>query len=177
MLQSEKDLEDYICNNQKEFIKVLKGIYGEDEDIKFVGRQVKIGDGNIADLVYYFIHDYPDAPFNEINFVIVELKFRKLEPKDLAQLSRYMHSLSEKLISDEKYGGYETIMNGVFVSFGEDELMQEITMNLDFENENIHFLEIKNNITFSKESWSYRDEYIDRIKLDSRLEQIYGIND
>lgn len=52
MINYEKDLEDYICNNQEEFINQLQEIYGK--DIKFLGRQVDIGKReNIADLVYY----------------------------------------------------------------------------------------------------------------------------
>ena len=50
MLFNERDLEDYICNNQEQFIATLKKeIYGEDCDIEFIGRQVKIGEDNIAD--------------------------------------------------------------------------------------------------------------------------------
>ena len=51
----EKELENYICNHQDEFILVLKNtVYGEDCDIKFLGSQVKIGESNIADLIYYY---------------------------------------------------------------------------------------------------------------------------
>lgn len=51
MLFNERDLEDYICNNQEQFIATLKKeIYGEDCDIEFIGRQVKIGEDNIADI-------------------------------------------------------------------------------------------------------------------------------
>ena len=34
MILSEKDLENYICENQNEFIKQLKIIYCEENDIK-----------------------------------------------------------------------------------------------------------------------------------------------
>lgn len=56
MILSERDLENYICENQDEFIRQLKSIYGEDNDIKFLGRQVDLGNReNIADLIYYYI--------------------------------------------------------------------------------------------------------------------------
>ena len=42
MISSEKELEDYICDNQEEFINVLKKIYAV-KNIEFIGRQIKIG--------------------------------------------------------------------------------------------------------------------------------------
>ena len=96
MFSSEKDLENYICENQENFIDCLKEIYGEDNNIKFLGRQVDLGNReNIADLIYY----YDDILGNEKyrTFVIVELKNRKLQPRDLSQLSRYINLLQNKL--------------------------------------------------------------------------------
>lgn len=175
MINSEKELEDYICSNQEEFIKTLKTIYTKDKDIKFLGRQVRIGNNNIADLIYYAKEEVSEAPFDILDIIIVELKYRKLEPKDLAQISRYMSVLNEKIQSDEKYYGYETNIYGVFVSFGENEEMQEISINFDFDN--IDFIEIKNNITFEKENWTHSEQYIDSLILDNRLEQIYRNSD
>lgn len=174
MINSERELEDYICNNQEQFIKTLKTIYTKEKDIKFLGRQVRIGN-NIADLIYYAKEEVSEAPFDILDIIIVELKYRKLEPKDLAQISRYMSVLNEKIQSDEKYCGYETNIYGVFVSFGENEEMQEISINFNFDN--IDFIEIESNITFSKENWTHSEQYIDSLKLDTRLEQIYGNSD
>lgn len=177
MIQSEKDLEDYICNNQEEFINELKKIYGEDEDIKFLGRQVHIGESNIADLIYYFDNLEKDKEGTILmdirNYIIVELKFRLLEPKDLAQLSRYMTTLEDKLYNEEKYMSYETFINGLFVSLGEDHSMQEIMIKLKETDCNIEFLSIKSNITFNRDNWSHNEEYIEKLKLDNRIEELY----
>ena len=98
MLFNERDLEDYICNNQEQFIATLKKeIYGEDCDIEFIGRQVKIGEDNIADLVYYYENENGEKQITERYYIIVELKFIKLKPLDLAQISRYISCFSEKL--------------------------------------------------------------------------------
>lgn len=171
MISSERELEDYICNNQEEFIKTLKTIYTKDKDIKFLGRQVRIGNNNIADLIYYAKEETSEAPFDILDIIIVELKYRKLEPKDLSQISRYMSLLYEKLQSDEKYSNYEASIHGVFVSFGENEEMQEISINFDFDN--ITFIRIKSNITFEEENWCHTEQYIDNLQLDNRLEEIY----
>lgn len=177
MIQSERDLEDYICNNQEEFITTLKGIYGEDEDVKFLGRQVHIGDSNIADLIYYYDNptknENDETIFIERNYIIVELKFRMLEPKDLAQLSRYMTTLSDKLSSDEKYWTHENFVNGVFVSLGEDHNMQEIIIQLKEAEQPIDFISIKSNITFNYSNWSHTEKYISGVKLDNRIEELY----
>lgn len=172
MILSEKELEDYICNNQKNFIKALKEIYGEGKNIKFIGRQVRIGENNIADLVYYYDEESEGVPFKVRNYIIVELKYRKLTAKDLAQISRYMSLLREKICSEEMMlQGYESFVNGLFVSFGQDDLMQEIMIN--FEDTPIDFLAIKSNIAFEREEWSHPDSYIKNIKLDKRINDLY----
>ena len=172
MIFSEKDLEDYICNNQEKFIKELNKIYGEKEKINFIGRQVRIGENNIADLVYYFDKSAGDKDINFIdrNYIIVELKYRQLEPKDLAQISRYMTILNEKLLYIE--GLMEHTVYGLFVSFGQNDLMQDISMNLP--NSNIDYIEIKNDITFKQENWHHKEEYIENIKLDQRIIDLDG---
>ena len=174
MLFNERDLEDYICNNQEQFIATLKKeIYGEDCDIEFIGRQVKIGEDNIADLVYYYENENGEKQIRERYYIIVELKFRKLKPLDLAQISRYMSCLSEKLETEEKYYKYENTVTGVFVSLCEDELMQEILINNSIQGD-IYFLTINTNIDFRTVRWGRADEYIDNLKLDERIEKLYG---
>lgn len=183
MIQSEKDLEDYICNNQEKFIETLKSIYGEDEDIKFLGRQVKIGQNNIADLVYYFKNneEIKDKDNNivfieeSLNYIIIELKFRKLEPKDLSQLQRYMNSLQSKLLDDNKYSDYITEIYGVFVSLGENDEMQDIAMSDNINN--ISYIQIETNIEYKINNWSYKDEYIKNINLDKRIDKLYKIEE
>lgn len=174
MIENEKKLEDYICDHQEQFIETLKtSINDEDCDIKFLGRQVRIGKDNIADLVYYY--DYNFLPPNGIEirertYIIVELKFRPLESKDLSQLARYMNILEEKISREKKYQDYETTIKGVFVSFGESEEMQDISMR-NFKN--ISYISFKCDLTFFNDDWVYTDEYLKKIKLDNRLEQLY----
>ena len=50
-INSEKDLEDYICNNIHDFINFLRSIYGKNHNIEFVGRQIVIGDSRM-DLLF-----------------------------------------------------------------------------------------------------------------------------
>lgn len=169
-ISCEKELEDYICNHQDEFILVLKNtIYGEDCDIKFLGSQVKIGESNIADLIYYY-----DEIENDIiikNYIIVELKFRYICPKDLSQISRYMNCLKDKLCSDKKYSKNNVF--GLLVSFGEDKELQEICAN-DTISDDISFLTYKTNIKFDLSGhWYNNENYINSLKLDDRIENLY----
>lgn len=171
MINSEKDLEDYICKHQEDFIKQLKNIYSIEEEIKFVGRQVYIGEHNIADLIYVYEtkEKIPDnIEINIKNFIIVELKFRKLETKDLAQLTRYITTLQEKLYDDDIL---DTEVYGVLVGFDLDENMQEIQIFLnDFENSKyIRFMNISSNINFNFPSYQHKEQYIENLKLDKRL--------
>ena len=172
MLFCEKDLEDYICDNQEKFIEYLLKIYGEDKNIKFVGRQIRIGENNIADLLYYFDEYVGDKELKFINrnYIIVELKFRKLEPKDLAQISRYMSILEQKLLRRQEF--MEHTVYGLFVSFGQNELMQDISIYM--QDSNIDYLEIRNDITFKRENWHHKEKFIEDIKLDKRIIELYG---
>lgn len=180
MISSEKELEDYICNNQEDFINALKNIiYGEDCDIKFIGRQVKIGENNIADLVYYY--DYLETIINPKNnkeftvshreFIIVELKYRYLEPRDLNQIQRYINVLNEKICHEEQYFDYDNHISGVFVSFGTDKNMQEIVLAQNIED--IYYLTIKDNLSYESDNIVYNDKYIKDLKLDDRIDKIY----
>ena len=174
MIDSEKSLEDYICNHQEKFIAILKtNMKEKDCDIKFLGRQVRLGNDNIADLIYYYekLTTYEEIEMNERIYIIVELKYRSLEPKDLAQLSRYMNILEKKLQSEEKYQEeYENFVRGVFVSFGENKEMQDISMRgID----NISFISFECDLIFRNDDWDYKEEYLKEINLDDRLEQLF----
>lgn len=171
MINSEKELEDYICEHQENFIKKLKTIYNIKEKINFVGRQVYIGEHNIADLIYSYNtkEELPDG--NETitkNFIIVELKFRKLETKDLSQITRHMTTLQEKLY-DEKI--LEMEVYGVLVGFDLDDNMQEIQMYLDniAVDEHIKFISISSYIIFNFPSYKHKEQYIENLKLDERI--------
>ena len=75
--------------------------------------------------------------------------------------------------TEEKYYKYENTVTGVFVSLGEDELMQEILINNSIQGD-IYFLTINTNIDFRTVRWGRADEYIDNLKLDERIEKLYG---
>lgn len=174
MITNERDLETYICENQEDFIESLKNTYGKDQQINFLGRQVDLGNKrNIADLVYFSKNEITDnygTTIEEINFIIVELKFRKLQPKDVAQLSRYMNLLKDKLLSDEAYSKYYINVYGTFVSFGRDDDMDYISMLCL---ENISFIKINPFISFIKEPDSYYNEtYIENLKIDDRIKGV-----
>jgi antitoxin component YwqK of YwqJK toxin-antitoxin module len=173
-ISCEKELENYICEHQEDFISVLKRtIYDESYDIKFLGRQVKIGENNIADLVYYYddINDTKEEVVFYKNFIIVELKFRETSPKDLAQISRYMSCLKEKFNSDKKYSNF--FVDGIIVSFGEDREMQEIICNNAI-SEAIYFLTYETKVDFKSSGFWYKsEEYIENLVLDDRIENLY----
>lgn len=178
MIQSEKELEDYICENQEEFIKILKDIiYGKNKEIEFIGRQVKLGDDNIIDLLYYFDDKKQDLLWEakaKRNFIIVELKFRQLEIRDLAQLQRYMNVLTNKLC-ESKYSELDYDVYGVFVSFGLTKEMRSVNMANNINN--ISFITIQNKLEYRVDNWELNKEYIKGINLDSRIEELYTLKE
>ena len=174
MINSEKELENYICKHQDEFIQRLKNIYNVKEKINFVGRQVYIGEHNIADLIYTYNtkEQLPNGDkINIKNFIIVELKFRNLEAKDLSQITRYMTTLQEKLCDE---GILETEVYGALVGFDLDDSMQEIQMYLEniICDEHIRFISISSDIKFDFPSYKHKEQYIENLKLDERLMDI-----
>lgn len=179
MIDSEEKLENYICENQEQFIQELKKIFHIRENIDFVGRQVRIGEHNIADLIYSFekITKSEKYDFEEktINFIIVELKYRKLQPKDLGQLGRYIVTLEDKIINDnkteKKYDCFE--IYGVLAGFDLDEDLQEIQMLLDRNNDTIKFINVEHSTQYSGVSYSHNTDYIKDLKLDVRLEKLF----
>ena len=164
MIQSEKDLEDYICNNQDEFISKLKDVFYS-KDIEFIGRQVRIGNDNIADLVYL---SRPDEQYPITELIIVELKFRELQCKDLSQIARYICVMQEK----DEFQNFENIY-GCFVSFGCSSEMKDVSKLY----ENIKFLNIKSNIKFNEEHYVYTKEYLDNLSLDDRLKEYMNLGE
>lgn len=164
MIASEKDLEDYICDNQEEFMNFLAEELDVDPELKFVGRQVKIGNDNICDLLYEYEYNK-----SSIYFIVVELKFRELEVKDLAQISRYLSVLNNKI--HEKNKDFPNAV-GVFVSFGLSKELQEISSAKILDD--IYFVKIKPKLYYEREKYSKREEYIKSVELDSRIEEIYG---
>lgn len=168
-INSEKDLEDYICENLEQFIDFLKSIYGENEDIEFVGRQIVIGDSRL-DLLFQIQEESDNEYFGIIKtFIVVELKFRNAEPKDIAQLTRYMNLLYD-LEFDERVGSAELVVRGLLLTTGLNHDVQEIQMYLsNHANADIEFAEIKTDITYKIDSYSRKEEYIEKMAVDSRL--------
>ena len=169
-MQQERDIEDYICQHQDEFIKKLENIFNLSK-VGFVGRQVKLGDEHIIDLLYYYDEIDKGTPSGDViyrNFIIVELKNRPLIAKDFAQLARYMSVLNNKLDLT-----YETVVNsclGVFVapSIGE-EVKNMLTAGwIDSDVRYITF-DIKLEFHEESDSYSWKEEYIKQVELDRRI--------
>lgn len=175
-INNEKDLEDYICENIDEFIEFLKQIYKDDnfniEKIEFVGRQIIVGDSRF-DLLFEVQEKIHDDYFEvEKTFIVVELKFRKSEPKDIAQLSRYLNLLNS-LECDERIGGTLVKTKGILISTGLNDEMQNIQMYLnDYTNTDIKFVHINTKVDFQEDSYSYKDEFLENMTVDSRLKNI-----
>lgn len=177
MINTEKDLEDYICNNQESFISSLKKLFGIEEENKFLGRQIQIGSRNIADLIYYFEESdgYEELNIKNKNYIIVELKNRILEPKDLGQLARYMNTLEYKIFDEScpfEATGYERVY-GVLVGDDLDFNMQEIQIFLNNSRDLIGFVKTKTLLDYELPQYSYKDEYISELELDSRILEIH----
>lgn len=175
-VNSEKDLEDYICNNIDEFIKFLQGLYIDEnlnvENIEFVGRQIVVGDSRF-DLLFE-IQEKIDDEFFEIErtFIVVELKFRKAEPKDIAQLSRYLNLL-KSLECDKRVGSTFVEVKGILLTEGLNAEMQDIQMYLnDYTNTDIKFVHINTNINFEEDNYSYKSEYLENMSVDKRLRNV-----
>lgn len=165
MIMSEKMLEDYICENQESFIKELEDIVSTN-DIVFVGRQIKIGQDSICDLLYKYRYRDED----EYNFIIVELKYRGLEPKDLSQISRYIANLKGHIETNTKLKNIDVI--GVFVSFGLSNDLKEVCCANILQD--IYFIKIKAHLEYMKEKYTKSKEYLQQIQLDERITDIWN---
>ena len=175
-INSERDLEDYICENIEDFISFLKELYKYDhinvEKIEFVGRQAVVGDSRF-DLLFE-IQEKTDDQFVEIAkiFIVVELKFRKAEPQDIAQLSRYLNLLNS-LECDERIGSTLVNAKGLLLTTGLSNEMQDIQMYLtDYTNADIKFVHINTKVNFEQDSYYYKDEFLENMIVDSRLKKI-----
>lgn len=175
-INNEKDLEDYICEHIDNFIKFLKQLYKDDNvnvsKIEFVGRQIVIGDSRL-DLLFE-IQEKIDDPYFDIckTFIVVELKFREAEPKDIAQLSRYMNLLNS-LECNERIGSTLVNTKGILLTTGLNNEMQDIQMYLnDYTDADIKFAHINTKVDFEQDSYSYKDEFLENMLVDSRLKNI-----
>lgn len=164
MVQSEKELEDYMCDNDN-WVEVeagLQNVFGGHNDYIFLGRQIKLGQDNIADLVYFYETKTEKEVYK--TYIIVELKFRELVAKDFSQIARYITILESKLRKDNPDNNDRVV--GLFVSKGMTPEVQNISL---LYNNRINFLKIKSNIVFNVEEYSYDNEYIEKLVLDERI--------
>lgn len=176
-IQNEKDLEDYICEHIEDFKKFLKNRVFEHDDqiqnINFIGRQVNVA-GNFIDLLFDSWDNGDNHPEGLKNrtFIVVELKYRELIVKDLAQLSRYLNILDAFYPENCSYEVSPAI--GVLVGLKLDSNMQEIEICLNGLNSlpRIYFAEINMDITYRMAHYSFKDEFIDSLKFDQRITEI-----
>lgn len=182
MFQSERFIEDYICEHQEEFINTLKSqIYGEDTDIKFIGRQVRLGEENIIDLLYYYDGVEPNSNnilVTDRHYIIIELKNRRLEPKDLAQIGRYIGVLKPKLAgyNKEQFKIHcEGILAGTEIS---RDLAEMMNAELGW-TDDVAVMVLKQEISFGFMYKTYHDNSsLNEMKLDQRiLETLEEVND
>ena len=106
-IKNERTMEDFIQADES-FNKYIEDIYSL-KNVKLLGRQVHIGDGNIIDLLYEGVGN---APHNDKSkcLIIVELKCRDLEMNDLSQISRYKcvaDAYLYKIIDKRNYQNFE----------------------------------------------------------------------
>ncbi len=163
MLRSEEELESYICDNQEKFIEQLNSVLKIDSKLNFVGRQVVLGKDFRCDLLYEYEMN------NEKNFIVVELKNRPIEIHDLPQICRYKTVLAEKLkyLNDDMK---KPNVIGVFVSFGIDNGLKQILLANIFKD--IYFIKVEHD--FIEDKAILVEEYFDSVKLDKRIEDLYG---
>lgn len=173
-MQQERDIEDYICEHQEEFIKKLEDIFKLPK-IGFVGRQVKLGDEHIIDLLYYYDEIDKATPLGDViyrNFIVVELKNRQLIPRDFAQLARYTSVLNDKLALT-----YKTVVNscmGIFVAPSISDEVQDMLAAGWFDPD-VKYMTFDIKLEFHEESGSYswKNEYIKGLELDSRITKVF----
>lgn len=175
-MQSEKELEDYICNHIDMFIDFLKEIYKKEDinidNIEFVGRQVVVGDSRF-DLLFEVQEKTEDIYFKiQKTFIVVELKNRIAEPKDVAQLSRYLNLL-RSLSCDERVGSTLVDAKGILLTNGLNSEVQDIQMYLnDYTNADIKFVHTNISVNFEQDHYYYKDNFLDSMVVDSRLKKI-----
>lgn len=175
-INSEKDLEDYICNNIKDFINFLKKLYKREiksvDKIEFVGRQVVVGDSRF-DLLFEIQEKANDPYFDVLKtYIIVELKYRKAESKDIAQLSRYLNLLNS-LNCDKRVGSTLVQTKGLLLTEGLNSETQDIQMYLnDHTNADIKFAHINTNVSFEQDHYYYKNEFLDNMTVDNRLKAV-----
>ena len=170
VINNEKDLEDYICKNMDNFLLFLERTFGEDEKFELIGRQIEIA-GNRIDLLFRNIWENKEDKFKRCTFLVVELKYRNAEPKDIAQLSKYMNLIRDiDYVLNAQNMTDEIEVKGLLLTTGANNDMQEIQMNLEYQGvEDIMFASYNTVLFYQLESFSRKEEFIEKMTYDSRF--------
>lgn len=161
MITCEKELEDYIVGDSA-FINYIEKQLNL-KNVELVNRQVYLGDANIADLVYTGI----EKTIEESTIIVVELKYRPLEPKDFAQIGRYIDALLE--IEGSENFNVRGILVGTAISI---EVAQMINSQLlDFNN--IEICAVKSKIDYETCVVDWTNTVDTNGKIDESLLQIF----
>lgn len=177
LIRSEKELEDYICNNQEWFKELLgNSLRIEPELINFIGRQVVVGSTNRLDLLYYHdsfkysLYENRDPGYYVRYFIIVELKFRELSLDDLTQVARYMDAICSCTKKPE--GVFENEPIAVLVGCGMSDSLRKVYGTGLLDNDKIVIVDIESTYTFSKIEQECGETNVKSI--DKRLEEVLG---
>lgn len=111
-----------------------------------------------------------EKDFKRYSFLVVELKYRKAEPKDLAQISRYINlirDLENEL--NKKYNSNEITVDGLLLTMGSNSEMQEIQMNLKYEGINVYFASYQTELFYEFENYSRKEEFVKQMTYDKRF--------
>ncbi len=181
-MRNEEELEDYICEHLADFKNELqKALDHKSAQIEFVGRQVEFGVENRVDLLFTanYAQKMPDGTVkNRLVPIIVELKNRNLEPRDVAQLSRYL-SVAEDWFNfnADKTDTSIGIVQGVLVGPGVSEDFTHLWINERGFAE-IYLLKFSPKVIFSQENLDYRwkEEYINNLEIDDRVKHMLEFN-
>lgn len=170
-INSEKDLEDYICDNLEEFVSFINSqVWISKDPIDFIGRQIEIA-GNRIDLLFKTIWEHKENNFKRCTFIVVELKFRQAEPKDIAQLSKYMNlirDIGDKL--NEECESDDIDVKGILLTTGSNYDVQEIQMNMESLGlDDICFATYNTSLFYNTESFSRKEEYVENMTYDKRF--------
>ena len=176
MIKNEKELEDYICNNQKSFLKALGENLEVDPDlIEFVGRQVVVGASNRLDLLYYYdefdqgLHDRGDPDYFIRHFIIVELKAREITLEDLSQVSRYIDAI--RSCTAQTDGVFENDAIGVLVGSGISHGLYYAYATEVLNEKKISILDVETECSFL--GWNKEIGLTNVDSIDKRLEEVF----
>jgi len=169
----ERALEDYICDHIEEFKKSLE-VFGH-KNLVFVGRQIVIGEENRADLLFYSERKGELSGTADREYVVVELKGREIELRDVAQVSRYMNALYYALaVDEEKNQKYAHRVYGVLAGTG---VQKEAAQVIDASKGAIDYVEVEPSVSchFTPQPAILYEEKA--IKLDRRIDRLYAKED